>query len=140
MSGFLLDTNVVSELIKPEPSVHVVEWIDSINESLSYLSVLTLGEIRAGVARLRASARRARLESWLDVELRDRFQGRILTVDAAVADRWGTITALTTLRGRPVPVTDALLAATALVHGLTMVTRNVADFELTGVVALNPWE
>ena len=89
MSGFLLDTNVISELVKPRPEANVTAWIEGTDESLLYLSVLTLGEIRRGIAVLPQSRRRATLEAWLDKDLRARFADRILTIDQEVADRWG---------------------------------------------------
>jgi predicted nucleic acid-binding protein len=139
VSGFLLDTNVLSELIKPRPHGNVVRWVESTDESFLFLSVLTFGEIGRGIAKLRPGARRAALESWLTVELRSRFQGRILPVDDAVAIRWGTVAAVAAAAGGPVPVIDGLLAATALHHDLTLVTRNGSDVAGTGVRVLDPW-
>lgn len=140
MSGFLLDTNVISELVQKKPDERVMAWSDAAGEELLHLSVLTLGEIRQGIAMLPQSRRRISLETWLDVELRDRFAGRILSVDSAVADRWGKLTARANLAGRPLPIIDSLLAATALLHGLTIVTRNIRDFERMDVDVVNPWE
>lgn len=140
MSGFLLDTNVISELIKPEPHGNVVSWINDTDESILFLSVLTLGEIRNGIERLNPGKRRGRLESWLTVDLRLRFHGRILTVSEAIAERWGTLSAAAARRGRPVPVIDGLLAATALHHDLMLVTRNETDVSGTGVATFNPWQ
>ena len=94
MSGFLLDTNVLSELIRPKPDGNVLRWVEETDESILFLSVLTLGEIRKGIARLRSGSRRGRLESWLQVDLRSRFQDRILPIHDAIADRWGRISAL----------------------------------------------
>jgi toxin FitB len=139
MSGFLLDTNVLSELIRPKPDGNVLRWIEETDESIVFLSVLTLGEIRNGIARLRPGSRRGRLESWLQVDLRSRFQGRILPIHEAIADRWGTISATAAAKGKPLPVVDALLAATALHHNLTLVTRNTADVAGTGASTMNPW-
>jgi predicted nucleic acid-binding protein len=140
MNGFLLDTNVISELIKPRPAASVAAWVDSNNEELFFLSVLTLGEIRKGIAALPGTARRAALDAWLENALRPRFAGRILPVDEAVADRWGLIAAVASSSGRPLPVIDGLLAATALERGLVLVTRNLADIAATGVAVFNPWE
>ncbi|MGE5207515.1 MAG: type II toxin-antitoxin system VapC family toxin [Chlamydiota bacterium] len=139
MSGFLLDTNVVSELVKPRPEPKVTAWIESTNESLLYLSVLTLGEIRKGVASVESASRRVALEAWLDSDLVLRFANRILPIDQGVADRWGRIGSQLAMRG-PLPVIDGLLAATALHHNLTFVTRNVKDVADTGVPLFNPWE
>ena len=101
--------------------------------------MLTQGEIRNGVSRLRLGQRRARLESWLRVDLPSRFQDRILPIDAAIADRWGRISAVAALKGKPVPVIDGLLAATAIHHNLTLVTRNSSDVSGSSVATLNPW-
>ena len=139
MSGFLLETNVISELVNPKPNANVVRWIDETDETMLFLSVLTLGEIRNGIVRLRPGSRRGRLESWLEVDLRSRFQDRILSIDEGVADRWGTISALAAGCGKPAPVVDGLLAATALQHNLTFVTRNTSDVAGTGVSTVNPW-
>ena len=140
MSGFLLDTNVISELIKPLPEANVTTWIERIDESLLYLSVLTLGEIRRGIAVLPQSRRRAILEAWLDKELRARFEDRILAIDLEVADRWGLLTAAARTNGIVLPVIDGLLAATALEHNLTLVTRDTGQIPSMGVAVFNPWE
>ena len=140
MTGFLLDTNVVSEVVKKRPQARVLKWLDSTDEDLLFLSVLTLGGIRKGVAALRTGSRRAALETWLDRELPARFAGRILPMDAAVADQWGILAASAAARGRPLPVVDGLLAATALHHGLTLVTRDDRHLADAGVSVFNPWE
>jgi predicted nucleic acid-binding protein len=140
MSGFLLDTNCISELVHPKPDPRVVDWMDAVDEGLLYLSVLTLGEIRKGVAGLPQGKRRAHLETWLEVELQARFSGRIVPVDAAIADRWGLLAAEAKRQRLVLPVIDGLLAATALHHNLTVVSRNTSDFNATQVQVLNPWE
>jgi toxin FitB len=140
MSGFLLDTNCISELVRPKPEPRVVEWMEAADESMLYLSVLSVGEIRKGSAGLPQGRRRTHLETWLDVELRARFAGRIVPIDAAVADRWGLIAAEAKRKGRALSVIDGLLAATALHHNLTVVSRNAGDFANTQVPVLNPWE
>ncbi|WP_321477567.1 type II toxin-antitoxin system VapC family toxin [uncultured Paludibaculum sp.] len=139
MNGFLLDTNVISELVKPEPDTNVVRWIEETDESILFLSVITIGEIRNGIERLTPGKRRGRLESWLKIDLRARFRDRILPVDESVAERWGALSAIATANGRPVPVIDGLLAATAVHHDLMLVTRNVQDVAGTTVPTLNPW-
>ena len=140
MSGFLLDTNVISELVKPRPEATVTTWIEDTDESLLYLSVLTFGEIRRGIAGLPQSRRRATLEAWLDKDLRARFDERILAIDQEVADRWGLLTAAARNRGIVLPVIDGLLAATALEHNLTLVTRDIGQIPSMGVAVFNPWE
>ena len=140
MSGFLLDTNCISELVRSRPEPLVLEWMEATGESLLYLSVLTLGEIRKGVAAVPQSRRRTQLESWLELDLQARFSGRILFIDAPIADRWGLLAAEARRKGRPLSAIDGLLAATALHHNLTIVSRNVTDFAGTQVPILNPWE
>lgn len=139
MSGFLLDTNCISELVRAHPEPRVVEWLEYTDEAALYLSVLTLGEIRKGVAALPQSKRRTRLETWLEVDLRARFSDRILPVDAIVADRWGLLAAQVKRKGMPLAVIDGLLAATALHYNLTVASRNDTDFLSAEVPVLNPW-
>jgi len=140
MSGFLLDTNCISELVRSKPEPRVLEWIEAADESLLYLSVLTLGEIRKGVAGLPQGKRRTHLETWLELDLQARFAGRILRIDAAVADRWGLLAAEAKAKGKTLSAIDGLLAATALQHNLTIVSRNVSDFASAHASVLNPWE
>lgn len=139
MTGFLLDTKCISEVVSPRPEKRVLEWLEDADESLLYLSVLTLGEIRKGVAGLAPGKRRSLLARWLDTELPARFAGRILPIDRLVADRWGLISAEAKRHGKPVASIDGLLAATALHFDLTLVTRNASDFAITRVPLLNLW-
>jgi predicted nucleic acid-binding protein len=136
---FLLDTNVVSEGTKPRPNSGVMAWLAAADESHVFLSVITLAELRNGVERLPAGARRARLDAWLTQQLPTRFETRLLPVDAETADICGYITARARARGRTVEAMDALIAATAVQHDLTVVTRNVSDFEPLGARVINPW-
>ena len=139
MNGFLLDTNLISELIKAEPDRNVVRWLNETDEAILFLSVLTLGEIRRGIERLNPGSRRGELESWLTVDLPARFENRILPITIEIAQRWGALTATAAKKGRPVPVIDGLLAATASHHSLALVTRNDSDVSGTGIPTLNPW-
>ena len=139
MSGFLLDTNVISELVKANPEPKVTRWIENTDETLLYLSVLTLGEIRKGISFLPQSRRRVALEAWLDYDLSLRFSDRILPIDKQVADRWGRIADSAAAKKSPLPVIDGLFAATAQHHSLTLVTRNTRDIAATGVPAFDPW-
>jgi predicted nucleic acid-binding protein len=139
MSGFLLDTNCISELVRSKPEPRVLEWMEAAEESLLYLSVLTLGEIRKGVAGLPQSKRRTHLETWLELDLQARFSGRILSIDESIADRWGLLAAEAKRKRRALSAIDGLLAATALHHNLTLVSRNVSDFAGTQVPVANPW-
>ena len=136
MSGYLIDTNIISELRRPKRSIHVVNWFGSVEVETLYLSVLTLGELRRGVELLRLRDKKAAsaLDRWL-AGVRSEFADRILAVDDAVSEQWGRLSI-----GQPLPSIDGLLAATALVHQLTVVTRNTADFERSGVACLNPFE
>jgi toxin FitB len=139
-AGYLLDTNVISELMKARPAASVADWIASTPEDLLHLSVITIGEIRKGIDLLDEDApKRGALQSWLDRDLRIRFAGRLLPFDEWVAERWGQIEALAKRQRLTIPTIDAQLAATALHHGLTFVTRNTPDVRLTGVPLFNPW-
>ena len=140
MSGFLLDTNCISEITRVQPEPRVLQWFNVADETLLHLSVLTLGEIRKGIAGLPQSARRSQLESWLEVDLQARFSGRVLPVSAAIADRWGVLAAESKRKERPLSVIDGLLAATALQFNFTIVSRNANDFADTRVPVVNPWE
>lgn len=137
--SFLLDTNVVSEWTKPHPNRGVIEWLAEVDEDQVLLSVVTFAELRHGVERLPASARRKRLDEWLRIELPLRFEQRILLIDGAVADEWGRVVARRDAQGRPIHAMDALIAATAEVHELTLVTHNAADFHTSVKSVLNPW-
>lgn len=140
VSGFLLDTNVVSELMKRRPDPRVVSWVDATAEEMLYLSVISIGEVRKGIDLLPDTApRRAALQVWLDRDVRLRFATRILVFDDAIAERWGQLEAVARRRRLTLPTVDAQLAATAMHHGLTFATRNTADVAPTGVAVFNPW-
>ena len=138
--SYLLDTNVVSEWVKPEPARSVVAWLAEVDEDEAFLSVIAIAELRRGIELLAAGRRRQRLEKWLSEDLADRFHGRILSIDVFVADAWGRITARAARAGRTVGSMDALVAATAEVHGLALATRNTKDFDHLGVSLFNPWD
>ena len=137
--NFLLDTNVVSEWMKPRPDLRVMKWLASSDEDRLFVSVATLAELRYGTERLPIGMRRAQLQEWLEMELSMRFEGRTLGIDEAVAAAWGTLLARAEAAGRSMGVMDGFLAATALVHQMTLVTRNQTDFTATAVKMLNPW-
>jgi predicted nucleic acid-binding protein len=132
---YLLDTNVVSELRKPQPDAGLQAWLDEVPSQLTFLSVLVLGELRQGIERLRPrdALQALALERWL-YGVVDEFEDRVLAVDSIVAEAWGRLNA-----GAGLPVVDGLLAATALVHGLTVVTRDTDPFERAGVPFVDPW-
>ena len=137
--SFLLDTSVVSEWLKPRPNPGVVSWLATVDEDQTCLSVVTITELRYGIERLPVSARRKRLDEWLHHELLIRFEGRILPVNLAIADECGRLVARSEAAGRPIEPRDAFIAATAEVFGLTLVTRNVSDFQPTVKTVLTPW-
>lgn len=140
MSGFLLDTNIPSEIIRTRPDPQVHAWVRAQDDSTLHLSVVTIGELRKGLTILRESKRRTELQEWLENDLIPLFTGRILPVTQAIADRWGVLSGTRQIAGRPLSMADGILAATAMEHGLTLVTRNVKDFEDLGSTILNPWE
>ena len=134
--SYLVDTNVIAEIVRRQPDAEVVSWFRAVPDTALHLSVLSLGELRKGVERLPAGVRRERLRVWLEQELPAWFEERLLPVSKEVADRWGRLAAEA---GRSLPAIDGLLAATALHHGLRLVTRNVRDFRLPGLEVVNPW-
>lgn len=138
--SFLLDTCVLSELVRPNPSPTVLTWVGEADEEALFLSVITIGELEKGIAKPPASAKRTRLERWLRKDLAERFGPRVLPIDVAVAAQWGALTGESEQRGQPLPVIDSLIAATSLEHDLSVVTRNSADFERCGARCINPWE
>ncbi len=137
--SFLLDTNIVSEWVKPRPDPGVVAWLADVDEDRVFISVVTLAELRHGVARMDDGARRRRIDEWLRQELPARFEGRVLFIDDAVADAWGRVVVRGEELGRRIGPMDAFIAATAQVHGLTVVTRNTADFKSSVEAVVNPW-
>lgn len=137
--SFLLDTNVVSEWTKPRPNAGLVGWLAQVDEDEVFLSVVTFAELRHGIERLAAGARRRRLDEWLRNDLPVRFEERIIGVDGAIADEWGRLVARRETLGRPIHAMDALIAATAQIHALTLVTRNADDFQAAVKTVVNPW-
>lgn len=136
---YLLDTCVISEPTKKRPSSKVLTWLDVQAELRLFLSVLTLGELQKGISKLPESHRRSQLQHWVAQDLPRRFTGRLLPIDQEVASRWGMLTGEAERTGHPIPVLDGLLAATALVAGMTLVTRNTPHMAHTGAVVFDPW-
>ena len=137
--NYLLDTCVVSELIKANSDKNVISWIETIEEDRLFLSVLTLGEIEKGIAKLPLSLRKSNLKTWLEQDLVLRFENRILNITPEIARYWGDLQGELEKQGKPMPIIDGLIASTALVHDLILVTRNVNDVEGSCVSILNVW-
>ena len=137
--NFLIDTCCISELVKKDPNPNVVKWFSENDELSMYLSVITFGELRKGVQKLPNSKKRAALNSWINDDLQFRFKNRILNIGLEELNKWGEILAEAEKTGEPMPAIDALIAASALVHYLYVVTRNVSDMEASGVEIINPW-
>ncbi len=137
--NFLLDANLVSEWMKPRPNPGVVAWLADVDEGRTFLSVITLTELRYGIERMGSSTQKKRLDEWLAEELPLRFEGRVLAIDPAVADACGKIVARSEAAGRRMQAMDAFIAATAEVHRLTLITRDTSDFQTVVKSVLNPW-
>ncbi len=137
---YLLDTNVISELVTKKPNPRVIAWVDSLEPNSIYLSAVTIGELRKGIEKLTDSARKAALSDWLRGDLLVRFAGRILPLDVAVMLSWGELTGRLERVGRPLPAIDSMIAALAIHHNCALVTRNENDFQETPVNILNPWK
>ena len=137
---YLLDTCVISEMIRQKPSISVVEWVRNRDEDDLYISVLTIGELHNGIEKLSDTIRKRHLHGWVEKDLASRFLGRILEVDLNVAIEWGKIQGRAQRAGKSMPAIDALIAATGIVHNLIVVTRNIADMKESGASLSNPWE
>ncbi len=136
----LLDTNVLSELVRPQAERRLLEWVESLDEDQTFISVITIAEIRSGVESLPRGRKRDALHAWLKFQLLERYRERILTVTVEIADRWGELAARAKLAGKPLGVMDGFLAATALANGLVVATRNTKDFLPLGIACFNPWQ
>lgn len=137
--SYLLDTCVLSEFTRPEPSSRVIEWLANQRESDLFLSVIAIGEIAQGISRLPAGAKQRQLHAWLHTDLRNRFSQRILPVSEEVALQWGELSGRMRSAGVTVGMADGLIGATALVHSLVVVTRNTDDLSRTGAPVFDPW-
>lgn len=135
--SYLLDTNVISEIVRPKPDEHVVNWFKTIPDEALYISVLTLGEIRKGAEMIPDDKRKEKIRIWLEIDLPQWFNDRILKIDHYIADRWGR---LQSEMRKPIPAIDSLIAATALYHDLRLVTRNVKDFKYPSLQVICPWK
>lgn len=137
---YLLDTCLISELVKKTPNLTVVSWLDEQDEQKLFLSVLNLGELQKGISKLPDGTKKDELQAWVALDLVERFTGRILDVDLDTSLCWGRLQGEAEQAGEKLPVMDSLIAATATAHGLVVVTRNVRDMERCGVRVCNPWE
>lgn len=135
---FLLDTNVLSELRKPEPSQQVINWISDISNKHLFISVITLGELNNGISKLPSGRKKNELISWFD-KVQQSFQYQIFPISNEIAMKWGELTATASKEGLTLPSIDGLIAATAFVHGAILITRNTKDFKSVPIQVLNPW-
>lgn len=138
--NYLLDTCVLSELIKPKPNQNVITWISDIDERCLYISVLTIGEIHKGIEKLLESKKKENLHEWVNFDLRERFNNKILDIDIHTATTWGKVQAQSELMGKTLPSIDGLIACTGITHDLTIATRNTKDMKVSGVSLVDPWE
>lgn len=136
---YLLDTCVVSEMIRPKPSIKVTTWIKNEDEGNLFISVLTFGELHKGIEKLDESKKKEALHNWVETDLKERFRTRILDIDLQTAMIWGKIQGMAERTGKPMPAIDSLIAATGIIHRFTVVTRNISDMKESGVVLFNPW-
>lgn len=135
---FLLDTNVLSELIKPEPSQQVLDWISGISNEHLFISVITLGELSNGITKLPSGRKKNELISWFD-RVQQSFQYQLFPISNKIAIKWGELTAVASCKGFVLPSIDGLIAATAYAHGAILITRNTKDFQSVPIQVLNPW-
>lgn len=138
--SYLIDTCCISELSKSDPDKNVIQWFSDHNEIDLYLSVITFGELRKGIEKLRPSKRKRKLNHWINEDLLHRFKNRALDITLEEVNLWGKVLAEAEKRGTPLPAVDALIAATALAHDFAVVTRNIKDMKASGVELINPWE
>jgi len=137
--SYLIDTCCISELVKKKPNPNVVKWFSDRDELSMYLSVITFGELRKGIQKLSDSKKKKELNRWVKEDLNRRFKNRVLSINMEEVNKWGEILATAEKAGKPLPAIDSLIAATALVHNLSVVTRNTKDMEGSGVEIINPW-
>ncbi len=137
--NYLLDTCVISELVKKNPNSKVVKWVSKADENNLFISVLTIGEIHKGIEKLPDNKKKDSLHNWVNYDLKERFKNRIIDLDLHSATTWGKTQASSELLGKAMPAIDGLIAATGIAYDLTVVTRNTKDMEVSGVSLLDPW-
>jgi predicted nucleic acid-binding protein len=138
--NYLLDTCVISELVKKLPEKKVVSWISRIPEESLFLSVFTIAELHKGIEKLPAGKRKTKLHDWINIDLKNRFENRILVFDLNAAEKWGSIQSAAERSGAPVSLIDGFICSIALTHKMTLVTRNTKDMAAVGIPMLNPWK
>ncbi len=137
---YLLDTCVISEIIRPKPDINVISWLEGQDENSLYLSVLTFGEIEKGIEKASKQIRKQKLRLWVEDDLKKRFEGRIIPISFSIAAEWGKIQGKAELLGKPMPTMDGLIAVSGLVSQCTVVTRNISDMEQSLAELFNPWK
>ena len=137
---YLLDTCVISEVVKKQPNIKVISWLNEQDENNFYLSVLTFGEIAKGINKLTDQSRKRKLQLWLDEDLKSRFKNRIIAIDLAVSIQWGILQGMAEQQGKPMPAIDGLIAVSGLVNHCIIVTRNIKDMQQSSAELYNPWE
>ena len=137
---YLLDTCVISEMVRPQPNPQAINWLRQQSELDLYVSVLTFGEIDKGVEKAVDPERKKKLLLWLETDLRQRFGNRVVAIDLAVATMWGRVQGVCEKKGQGMPAIDSLIAVSALVNNCTVVTRNTGDMVHSGAALLNPWQ
>lgn len=138
--NYLLDTCIISEMVKKQPNLGVIQWINDHDEQHLFISIISIGEISKGIHKLSDVDRKKILSTWLKDELLVRFEKRIITLDVDTISVWGKLTGEAEQKGQKLPVLDSLIAATALAHSLVLVTRNITDFERCNVIIENPFD
>jgi predicted nucleic acid-binding protein len=138
--SLLLDTNVLSEVTKPRPNEDVLTWLHELDEDRTFISIVSIAEIRRGVALMDKGRKQEALDKWLTDDLPQRFENRIIPVEGLVARAWGDLMALAKRSGRGLASMDGMIAATAVAHQLSLATRNTKDFEGLGINIIDPWK
>ncbi len=141
MKNYLLDTCVLSEYVKKQPNIQVIQWLDQQAENYLFLSILTIAELKKGIIRIEKQqpTRSQKLNQWLD-KVKQRFTGRILPITSEILDTWAALGGQSESQGQPLPMIDSLLVATAIEHEQALVTRNIKDFQFAPIEIINPWE
>ena len=137
---YLLDTCIISEVVKSQPCKKVISWLNSQDENNLYLSVLTFGEIAKGINKTTDQRRQRKLQLWLDEDLKNRFKNRIINIDLNVSIQWGITQAMAEQKGKPMPVIDGLIAVSGLVNNCVVVSRNISDMQQSSAELFNPWK